>query len=107
MTNLQKKLEKWEKATYKLADEFGWYYSETGDYSVSPDGLLVEVEDYLLNIYEVVDYISDEATREEFIAHQEYCINHPNTEFNYWRSEIKPKTEPQPVEVRVIKNDQL
>jgi hypothetical protein len=113
MTNLQYKLKKWEAATVDLADEFAKeHFGHCCDsyqvrFASDIPGDFLFIGDMSFGWNNVLEYIREGATTDEIYKHYDYCIEHKYVRFDYWRSEIKPKTETQPVEARVIKNEQL
>jgi hypothetical protein len=100
MTKLQKRLAHCQAMEIDLVEAFAEHYFGTDNFSVKSGVLGVEVQDILLAFFEIREYIEAEATTDEIIEHYNYCAEHRYVRFDYWRSEIKPKTETQPVEVR-------
>jgi hypothetical protein len=103
MTNLQKKLEKWAASTTELIGGFAKQYFDGSAIFTKIDVFNSEVKGYSFSLHEIIQYIEAEATKEEIVEHYDYCIEHKYVRFDYWRDQIKPKTETRPVEVGVIK----
>jgi hypothetical protein len=100
MTNLQKKLEKWEIAKEELLSTFNKAHNG-------------ELTGLSMSEAEMYQYITLKAPTEDVLEHNKHSQKTNRfpekgyKQYIEWRDVIKPKTEPQPVEVRVIKNEQL